>query len=386
MAPDLNIPSSTSTVTVRMIDTTSYGFAPIDLMLRPKPVPGKTSFHFICFSFLITNNQTGEHAIFDIGIRKDWQTGYPPAFYSYIGDKGFMKVSVEKDIKDILETDNNFPLSNIKIVIWSHQHFDHRGDMTIFPSATKLIIGPDTLSTYGTYPSKPDAELHEDQLKGREVIELTDKHLTLTIGDYPAYDLFGDGSFYLMHSPGHTAGHLSALARVTSNPDTFILLGGDCCHHPAQFRPSPLSPVPDSISLLPTTKAFSSSVPPEAPIPTTRTITACPGAYISKLHRNQSFDEPFYDLLPNGINHNYANAISSRDKMMAFDAHPDVLVIIAHDVSVLGFLPLYPESLNDWKRYVQEKRPRKSSERKEMDAIVDKWRWEFLGEFDLEEK
>jgi hypothetical protein len=32
-----------------------------------------------------------------------------------------------------------------------------------------------------------------------------------------------------------------------------------------------------------------------------------------------------------------------------FDAHPDVLVILAHDTSILQPSEFFPESLNDWK-------------------------------------
>jgi glyoxylase-like metal-dependent hydrolase (beta-lactamase superfamily II) len=71
---------------------------------------------------------------------------------------------------------------------------------------------------------------------------------TLRIGKFPAFDYFGDGSFYLLDSPGHAIGHLCGLARTTTNPPTFILMGGDICHYPGIFRPSKYLPVPESIS------------------------------------------------------------------------------------------------------------------------------------------
>ncbi len=59
----------------------------------------------------------------------------------------------------------------------------------------------------------------------------------LTIGSFSAVDFFGDGSFYLLNSPGHAIGHMSGLARTSTNPDTFIFMGGDLCHHGGQMRP-----------------------------------------------------------------------------------------------------------------------------------------------------
>ena len=371
MASDLNIPASDSTVTIRMIDTTSYGKVPAGLLFQP-PTPGHDFGSFPCFAFLITNNQTGEHVLYDLGIRKDWQTGYPPPMYNLIGDNGFMKVFVEKDICDILDADpGNLKIttSSISRCIWSHHHFDHRGNMSLFPSSTKLVIGPGLRDAYPTYPTKQDSDLHDGELSGREVHELSSSDLTLTMGDYPAHDLFNDGSFYLLSSPGHTAGHLCALARVTASPSSYVFLGGDCTHHCAQFRPSHYSPLPDTVSLNESTMQFSNSLTAGPPTHSRRPPIICPGAAIAThLHQSKSAREPFYDLLHEPMNFNYKDACMSRDRMQLFDADENVLVIIAHDVSVIGVLPFYPETLNGWKEA----------------GLKEKVKWEFLGDFDLQ--
>ena len=50
------------------------------------------------------------------------------------------------------------------------------------------------------------------------------------IGPFPrAYDLFGDGSAYIIDAPGHIEGHINLLAR-TSADGGWILLLGDACH------------------------------------------------------------------------------------------------------------------------------------------------------------
>jgi hypothetical protein len=43
-------------------------------------------------------------------------------------------------------------------------------------------------------------------------------------------DFFGDGSVYIIDSPGHLYGHVNLLARVGER--RYIYLGGDCCHDP----------------------------------------------------------------------------------------------------------------------------------------------------------
>lgn len=55
-----------------------------------------------------------------------------------------------------------------------------------------------------------------------------------------AYDVFGDGAAYLIDAPGHSAGHQMMLVRTTasssSSRDTFVLLAGDCYHHPELLK------------------------------------------------------------------------------------------------------------------------------------------------------
>lgn len=41
-------------------------------------------------------------------------------------------------------------------------------------------------------------------------------------------DLFGDGSLYIVDSPGHLPGHINLLAHV--GEDRWVYLAGDACH------------------------------------------------------------------------------------------------------------------------------------------------------------
>jgi hypothetical protein len=54
-----------------------------------------------------------------------------------------------------------------------------------------------------------------------------------------AFSLFDDGSAYLIDAPGHAAGHQMLLVRVKINStvaaDDFVLLAGDCVHHPSML-------------------------------------------------------------------------------------------------------------------------------------------------------
>lgn len=172
--------------------------------------------------------------------------------------------------------------------------------------------------------------------RGRELEEiLFDGPNASRIGSFPAYDYFGDGSFYLLDSPGHAVGHLCGLARTTFSPDTFALLGGDVCHYAGIFRPSQYLPVPESIS-------------PHPCRPHDLGVSLCPGTAWEDLQksRGRGGTDTLYDIT---FGLDIPLATKTMGKLQELDCHPDVFVIIAHDSTVRDGAPSFPESLNDWK-------------------------------------
>jgi glyoxylase-like metal-dependent hydrolase (beta-lactamase superfamily II) len=354
-APNLNFPSSSSTVIVRIINTTSYVKGSTRLILDPH-IPGHDEVDCPCFSFLVTNAQGSRHVLFDLGIRKDFETGLAPTIMKLItGDKPLFGVNVERNVADILDEDSaklGTSSKDIEAVIWCHHHWDHIGDMTTFPSSTELVVGPGFKAQYlPGYPKNPESPLCEADFEGRNVREVNASSFSFKIGQFPAFDYFGDGSFYLLHSPGHTVGHICGLARVT--PETFIFMGGDCCHHGGEFRPTEYLPLPKYI----------------APAPMSRFGHAgCPGAYmVEHVHPKRSATQPFYDIAQ-GFSHDHDEAVRSIRKLEEFDASDDVLMCIAHDQTLLGNVAFYPETINDWK----------------VKGYGDKVRWAFCGDFKVE--
>ena len=170
----------------------------------------------------------------------------------------------------------------------------------------------------------------------------------LTIGKFRAVDLFGDGSFYLLDTPGHAVGHLAGLARTTS--DTFVFMGGDLCHHGGEIRPSEHLPLPEKVHL----KAFSHF--PGG---------FCPGSELEALQKSRSraVNEPFCD--PN-MGLDIPQAISTIKKAQEADGDPNVLFIYAHDASLRTNVDLFPKNANDWKKK----------------GWREKILWHFLGDFE----
>ncbi|KZT57140.1 hypothetical protein CALCODRAFT_496430 [Calocera cornea HHB12733] len=137
-------------------------------------------------------------------------------------------------------------LETLTGMLLSHAHVDHYGALDEFPSSLPLITGVGTKAWVDGAPdaekpvppwfwNHPEfiAEVGEDGGKGRG--QAWEK-----VGTYDrAWDFFGDGSLYLMQAPGHCPGHQVALCRVSTSPDTYVLLGGDTCHSRYIYTPFP---------------------------------------------------------------------------------------------------------------------------------------------------
>ncbi|KAJ7060124.1 hypothetical protein C8F01DRAFT_1294588 [Mycena amicta] len=290
----------------------------------------------------------------DLGIRKDPQNS-APSIAAIV--KAFPQALDEpKDITELL-IDGGVELTSIEAVIWSHAHVDHFGDMSKFPNSTGLVIGGATDTS--VFLPTPTRRFKPATLLGTISPKSTSPSQSYLIANMPAVDFFGDGSFYLLGTPGHVAGHMTGLVRVTASPPTFILLGGDTAHHIGAARPRPLLqahfPCPGDI------------------LSASRTAVST-DAFWSPDSSLGEFDLPsrtqsmlVLSDTPDGLYVDPFVAQVSLEKLSQFDADEDVYLVIAHDASLLGALPVFPQSLNDWKK----------------SGLKEKTVWRFLQEDNL---
>ncbi|KAL4865914.1 hypothetical protein BDV12DRAFT_187824 [Aspergillus spectabilis] len=327
-----SIPSGDS-ISVKLMNPVNFGPSHLKRFMTPQ-VPGLDTFaRNPAFSFLL-EHKSGRKLVFDLGIRKDYHN-YAPKIADYIPTTGY-NIEVTQNVADILET-HGVPTKDIEAVIWSHWHWDHIGDPSTFPPTTDLIVGPGFKDAMlPGYPSNPDSPIRESDYENRTLREITftDPNSTLQIGQFPAYDYFSDGSFYLLNSPGHAIGHLCGLARTTLNPDTFILLGGDIAHYTGIFRPSPHLPLPESIHPHPFNPLSESAF--------------CPGSVWEELQSSRGRKETD-SLFEPTFGYDIPLAIETIKKLQEIDCDEDVFVIIAHDFAVRDGVSLFPERLNEWK-------------------------------------
>jgi glyoxylase-like metal-dependent hydrolase (beta-lactamase superfamily II) len=255
---------------------------PHDLVLLPAPnayldhdskEQERAMFLVPDFAFLIEHLASGNKYMFDLGMRQDLENCTPAVVQNVLPN---FKCSPESPVAILKEhgTAEQQP-SMVKAVLFSHTHFDHCGDFgKVDFSKAELWMGPSTCTSVRPgYPIDEKSTVFTTDLPkdgSRKIVEFKlpsdklDEKRKAAIkvaeekGNYEgikwhepesgwfglgafeaAFDLFNDGSAFLIDAPGHAPGHQMLLVRVkTGLPDTgddFILLAGDCYHHPAML-------------------------------------------------------------------------------------------------------------------------------------------------------
>lgn len=110
-------------------------------------------------------------------------------------------------------------------------------------------------------------------------------------------------------------------------------MGGDASHHGGEFRPTQYSPIPKEIK----------------PSPLKRRPNVCPGHLLQEAHALGAADKPFYQVTKN-FAYDKKVADWTINGLGEFDAHENVLMLMAHDDAVVDppQMDFHPKVINDW--------------------------------------
>lgn len=147
--------------------------------------------------------------IFDTGINvavtQDCKSYWQPGLCDFLKPTNKREDIIDAQLKKI-----GVSPDQIKVVITSHSHLDHVGNIKMFPNAIHVFQKKELYQ--GWFPEK-----FQGRTGGAFVLADLDgtrefNYLELA-GDY---DLFGDGSVMVISTPGHTLGHQSVKVKLAS--------------------------------------------------------------------------------------------------------------------------------------------------------------------------
>ncbi|KAF7325112.1 Metallo-beta-lactamase superfamily protein [Mycena kentingensis (nom. inval.)] len=321
----LGIPSSHSgaTISVKAFNVGNLTIGGTRQIVQPV-LPGRESTTVPMFAFLL-EHKSGKNTrrfMWDLGLRKDPQNSVPSVAALFDAFPGAL--DEPKDIAEVLVEGGIALMESIEAVMWSHAHIDHFGDMSRFPNSTGIIVGGATNTSI--FPDNPNSQLQASDFAGHNLTRIDFSSSKVTIGSLKAIDFFKDSSLFLLDTPGHVAGHMTALAtpRTTSAPPAPPPLLQKHFPCPLDIAHASSNAVSTDFFWSPASALGAFDIASRAP----------PMLALSDT--------------PDSLYADPALARVSLDKLSTFDADADVLLVIAHDASILGALPVFPQSLNGW--------------------------------------
>jgi len=116
-----------------------------------------------------------------------------------------------EDVIDAQLKKLGFSPDQVKVVITSHSHLDHIGNIKMFPKAIHVIQKKELYQAW--WPEKFQRDGGSAFVMGDFDGPARDFNWLELDGDY---DLFGDGSVMILSTPGHTLGHQSVKVKLAS--------------------------------------------------------------------------------------------------------------------------------------------------------------------------
>lgn len=149
-----------------------------------------------------------------------WDTGFSDELAGMADGKKvsenfhvYLKKPVAAQLKEI-----GVAPESVNFLGLSHMHFDHIGNVGLFPKATLLMQKEEYESAFG-----PDAAKYGNDAKNYPTLAANPSQQLN--GDF---DVFGDGTVVIKREPGHTPGHQGLFLKLKKTGN--VMLSGDLAH------------------------------------------------------------------------------------------------------------------------------------------------------------
>ncbi len=134
------------------------------------------------------------------------------------GNCDFLKPTQKReDVIDMQLKKLGYSADKVKVVVSSHSHLDHIGNIELFPNAIHAIQKKELYQAW--FPEKFQGRSTPGTFVMADIDNAREFNYLELEGDY---DLFGDGSVVILSTPGHTLGHQSVKAKLASGRTIII--------------------------------------------------------------------------------------------------------------------------------------------------------------------
>ncbi|CAK7210067.1 hypothetical protein SBRCBS47491_000645 [Sporothrix bragantina] len=135
---------------------------------------------------------------------------------------GISDMKVQQSTKEIIDAETK-PLQG---VFMTHLHLDHVSGLPDIAKDIPLFVGPHEADS-DLFMNIAVQGTNDRLLAGRPPLQELNIPTDVDKKFEGVLDIFGDGTLFAIHSPGHTTGHIALVARTPAGP---VLLTGDVCH------------------------------------------------------------------------------------------------------------------------------------------------------------
>lgn len=202
---------------------------------------GKEALQIPCPAFLIRHPSAGAILV-DTGLHPSIATDPSENFGGLGARLGKPTLAPGEDVPSQLR-DRGIDPGAVPIVVMTHLHVDHSSAISEFPQSTFVVSATEWRLAAGAGPTTIGyRRTHFDYAFDYRTIDFDRDSVQSYATFGRTFDLFGDGTVRLAYTPGHSAGHMSVIARLAKAD---FVIGGDVVYFADQLSgdlPGPPAP------------------------------------------------------------------------------------------------------------------------------------------------